>query len=683
MFQVLIGGGIFISALLMFFIQLLLAKHLLPQFGGSAFVWVTSMLFFQAGLLIGYLYAYLLAKLPSYRLQAALHFVVLLSSLYFIPIHLDSFIINSQQWQPLSVCLVLSSISLVPFIVISASSPLLQHWFCYIEESEFPYYFYSISNAGSLLGLLGYPFIFERLIGLKMQAHLWTLLYLFYCFICLLCMLKLITTHRAPKRKERIKEVTLIKASQWLFLTFLSTALLLAVTQFLIQNVINLPLMWVIPLGLYLISFIVTFAKANSYDRNFWLSAFFIFLALISWLMYTVSMNGYDVVIVLLGLLYSACMLCHGELISRKPSQNALTTFYLLIALGGVLGSLFVNLVAYVLLGKWWDFYLPLILITLLALCLTYRQIKENHSTFEAKMLAKVSVVMVIILTTLNVFKPKLPILVEKRSLYGFVRIIDHRLKNKEVYFREIRNGQTSHGIQVLTPGKQDMATTYYGEGTGVYLAIQYLHQQKARPLHIAVIGLGAGTLASTGVKGDHIDFYELDENVEYFANHYFTFLKDSKANTKVILGDARLSLVKAHFTPGFKPYDLIVADAFNGDSIPFHLLTEEAIQLYRSLLNFDGMIALHTTNTFLNFMPLTQQIAKDQQLKHFWIETPENLDKVIFPTTWAILSADPEFGTWLKMQSGFRLKENTKLYPVHWTDDYNSILPLLRLKML
>lgn len=682
MFQILIGGGIFISALLMFFIQLLLAKHLLPQFGGSAFVWITSMLFFQTGLLFGYLYAYLLAKLSSLRLQAGIHFMLLLASLYFMPIHLDSFVIEAQQWPPLSVLLVLSSLSLVPFIVISASSPLLQHWFCHIKETEFPYYFYSISNAGSLLGLIGYPFIFERTIGLKAQAHVWTILYFAYCFICLLCIIKLLRTKRPIKRQELPQDVTLVKTSQWLFLSFLSSALLLAVTQFLIQNVINLPLMWVIPLGLYLTSFIFTFAKANGYERNFWLSSFLIFLALTSWLLYTMSMNGYDVVFILLGLLYSACMICHGELVLRKPSQHALTTYYLLIATGGVLGSLFVNIVAYVLLGKWWDFYIPLALITLLTLYLTYHQVKNNQSTWEAKVLTKVAVVMVAILGILNIFQPRLPILVEKRNIYGFIRIIDHPKTKNDLYFREIRNGQTSHGIQILNPDKQNMTTSYYGEGTGVYLAIQYLHQARKHPLNIAVIGLGCGTLASAGAKGDNIDFYELDEGVEYFANHYFTFLKNSPANVKVILGDARLSLVKARFLPGFKPYDLIVADAFNGDAIPFHLLTQEAIALYKSLLNKEGIIALHTSNTYINFMPLTKQLAKDQHMTHFWVDSSGN-DQLVFPANWAILSDDPEFGAWLKTQKGFTLKEPTDKASVNWTDDYNSILPLVQPRRL
>jgi len=682
MFQILIGGGIFTSAFLLFFIQLLLAKHMLPQFGGSAFVWVTSILFFQASLLLGYFYAYLIAKLPSFRLQAVIHFALLVTSLYFIPIHLDGFVINNQQWPPFSVWQLLSSIVLLPFIVISASSPLLQYWYCKIKQSEFPYYLYSISNAGSLLGLLGYPLFIETTIGLQLQAQYWTILYLVYCGICLSCMGKLVLSKNIVTYQVVSNEVKWLNASQWIFLSFLSSALLLAITQFLSQNVINLPLMWVIPLGLYLISFIITFAKASGYDRNFWISSFLIFLTLLSWLIYMESMTGYDVVLILFGLLYSTCMICHGELVLRKPSQNALTTFYLLISLGGVLGSLFVNIVAYVLLGKWWDFYIPLTLLTIIVMMLSYQQLKTKLATWETKNISITCVVAIVILTFLNIFKPQVPVLAEKRSLYGFLHIYDSLLPPSASY-RTMRSGQIAHGNQFLNAESRNLTTTYYGENSGVYLAIKYLRQQKKQPLNIAVIGLGCGTIASLGIKGDNIDFYELDDNVKEFAYRYFTFLENSLANINVILGDARLSMVKAQFSSSFKKYDLIVADAFNGDAIPFHLLTTEALSLYRNLLTQNGIIAFHTTNTYVNFRPLTKRLAMAHGLTHFWTVTRSQPEKLRFPNHWAMLSADPEFGSWLKQQSGFTLIDKPTDSTTLWTDDFNSILPLLKLRSL
>jgi spermidine synthase len=679
MFQVVVGVGIFTSAFLIFFIQLLLAKHMLPQFGGSAFVWVTSILFFQTGLLLGYLYAYLLVKIPSKRLQAIIHFGLLLASLYFIPIQLDGFVINNQQWPPISVWQLLSCISLLPFIVICASSPLLQHWYCQIKESEFPYYFYSISNAGSLIGLVGYPFLIEPIMGLHQQAQCWTLMYLCYCFICFLCMVQLLRTKKSPEYAKVAFDVTILRANQWLFLSFISSALLLAVTQFLTQNVINLPLMWVIPLGLYLLSFIVTFSKTAGYDRNFWLCSFLIFLTLTLWLIYMESLAGYDVVLVLLGLLYSACMICHGELILRKPSLRSLTTFYLLISLGGVLGSLFVNIVAYVLLGKWWDFYIPLILLTIIVLLLSYQCYRQKKLPWETEVLISTCLIIILGLTIVCMIKPKTDVLAEKRSLYGFIRVLDHLPKTANGY-REMRNGQITHGVQFLNSDKQNIPTTYYGENSGIQLTIEFLRQHHKQPLNIAVIGLGCGTIASLGAKGDNIDFYELDENVKDFAYRYFTYLSSSPANIRVILGDARLSMVKAQFASGFKQYDLIVADAFNGDAIPFHLLTHEAINLYKTLLAKNGIIALHTTNTYIAFYPLTSNLAKDQGLQHSWIETKANPGKLYYTNYWAILSSDPEFATWIKQQKGITLDNTNTQSSILWTDDFNSILPLLRM---
>lgn len=677
MFQILVGIGIFTSAFLLFFIQLLLAKHMLPQFGGSAFVWVTSIFFFQTGLLLGYLYAYLLAKLPSLKVQALIHFALLIASLYFIPIQLDGFVINNQLWPPVSVWQLLSSIALLPFIVISASSPLLQHWYCEIKKTEYPYYLYSISNAGSLIGLLGYPFLVEPLIGLHQQATIWTILYLVYCGICLLCMGKLVLSKKISTDLSAPVNINLYNTSQWLFFSFISSALLLAITQFLTQNVINLPLMWVMPLGLYLISFIVTFSTNTGYDRNFWMTSFLVFLAVTAWLTYMQSLGGYDVVIVLCGLLYSACMICHGELVLRKPLQKSLTTYYLLISLGGVLGSLFVNIVAYVLLGKWWDFYIPLILLTLIVARLSYQQNKEKRSSFEIKVLTITCLSVITLLTLVSMVKPATPMIAEKRSIYGFLRIFDRN--TPKYHYRAMLHGQITHGIQFLDPDKELWPTTYYGTHSGVFLSIEYLRQFKKHPLNIAVIGLGCGTIASLGSKGDTIDFYELDANVKEYAYRYFTTLTKSPAHINIILGDARLEMTKAPFGASFKKYDLIVADAFNGDAIPFHLLTKEAIELYQHLLTKDGIIALHTTNTFLDFYPLTKQLADAQGLTHHWTSAQGNFQKLQVPNNWALLTADPEFGGWLKQQSGFTIREKSNHTNMKWTDDYNSILPLLQ----
>lgn len=683
MIRMLVGSGIFISAFLLFFVQLLLAKHLLPQFGGGAFVWITCMIFFQTSLLLGYLYAYLLAKLASIRIQAMIHFALIVASLYFMPINLDSFVIDNLAWPPTSICLLLASIILLPFIVISASNPLLQHWYCHVKESEFPYYFYSISNAGSLIGLLGYPFLLEPSIGLHKQGLLWTVLYIGYCCICAIFMSLFAFKKQARVIENQKQDVTLLKASQWLMLSFLTCALLLSITQFLAQNIINLPLIWVLPLALYLISYIVTFSKESGYQRSFWICAFFVFLTLTLWLSYQQRLVGFEALLILLGLLFIACMICHGELVRRKPSKNSLTTFYLLIALGGVLGSVFVNMAAFVFHALSWDFYLPLALITGLTLFLAHQHYKDEDPVWIFNFLTITCSVIIVILFSLILFQPKISVLAQKRSVYGLIRVIQKGAFDDPYRFRDLRNGQILHGIQFQSAEKELTPTSYYGVSSGVELAFRYLHQQHDRPLNIAAIGLGCGTIAVLAKKGDHVDFYEIDQNVIDYANQYFSFLKKSPANHNIILGDARLSLVKSRFAPNFKKYDLIVADAFSGDAVPSHLLTQEAVALYRSLLNPNGIIAFHTTNTYIDFMPLTKKLAQDHSLNHSWIQTALDLETFRFYSDWAILTSDPHFSEWLRKVEGINLLDTKTELTIDWTDDYNSVLPLFKLKLL
>lgn len=667
MLAILIGSGIFTSAFLLFFIQPLLAKHLLPQFGGSAFVWIASILFFQTGLLLGYLYAYLLAKIPSLRWQAGIHFIVLLTSFYFIPLHLENVVIQNDQWPPITVIMLLSSMVLLPFMLVSASSPLLQHWYCQLKKTDFPYYFYAISNIGSLLGLLGYPFFIEPIIGIKQQSYLWVALYLVYCAICLCCIWTLITVNPQTLVHSRSEKVLFLHVLHWLFLSFLSSALLLAVTQFLSQNIINLPLMWVIPLSLYLISFIVTFAKNSGYDRPFWLGTFIIWLGLTLILIYKEVLNGYDAIFCLLALLYSACMICHGELIRHKPAPTHLTTFYLMIACGGALGSLFVNLIAYVLLGKWWDFYIPLLLLCALIFVFAFQRYR---------ILATLGACLGMVAMTFIILAPTQNRIAEKRSLFGYIQIIEHNPTNNILHARELRHGSTMHGLQFLAPDRERWPTTYYTHNSGVGLAIEYLHKRQ-KPLNIAVIGLGCGTLASLATPGDHIDFYEVDSHVITFAERYFTFIKKSPATIQIILGDARLSMIKQMFLANFQGYDLIVADAFSGDAIPFHLLTKEAMSLYQHLLKPDGIVAFNTSNTFINLMPVTIQLANNHHLAHWWLQTKSDLRIGQMRSDWALLSADPALSAWLAEQPVKIIPNTNKT--VNWTDDYNSILPLIK----
>ncbi|MBS0286799.1 MAG: fused MFS/spermidine synthase [Proteobacteria bacterium] len=677
MVPVLYGITIFLSAFLLFFIQPFIAKAMLPHFGGAGFVWISTILFFQIVLLLGYCYAYVLAKWFSEKKQAVIHFLLLGISLFYIPVYLHYTASLDQLWSPWAVILLLSKNVLFPCVVISASSPLLQHWYCQIRQTTFPYVYYSVSNAGSLIGLLGYPFLFEPLIGLKVQSITWSILYALYVFLCIACLGKLILTKNYKAKIDEIFTVSTSILLKWLLLTFLSSALLISTTQFLVQNVINLPLLWVLPLALYLISYIVIFSTPKHYNNEFWSASFFIWLLMFSWLIYNSQLAGVNVVIVILALLYSSCMICHGELIKTKPPVKDLTLFYMVIALGGVFGGIFSNIIALRWFIHWWDLYLPLIIISIISAIILTRQYISSKIKWN---LALCSTGIIITLTygfvvLLEIYNPNEIRVAQYRNPYGMIRVYDF-INNTNLPRRAIFHGMVVHGLQLKAPLNSHFPTTYYGYHSGVGYAFHYLKEHN-HSLNVGIVGLGCGTLSSFGEKGDVFTFYEIDPDVITVANNFFSFLKESKATINIVEGDARLSLQKSSTTLNPPKFDLLVLDAFNGDAIPAHLLTTEAMQIYQKLVVKHGIIAIHISNTYINLLPVTMALAKDSNCMHWWIQNKSEVDKGIFSASWVLISCDPGLGGWLKQHDAYFDHQPT-ISPRLWTDDYNTILPLL-----
>jgi len=682
MLQWLFSIAIFSSAFLLFFVQPLLAKHITPQFGGSSFVWITCLLFFQTALLIGYTYAFFLTKFFSERKQAIIHFCMLLLSLYFIPIKLQAPITIDDIWPPFAVLNILNSSILLPFIILSASSPLLQHWYCSLHKTTYPYVYYSISNAGSLLGLIGYPLLIEPLIGIHKQSILYSGLYVIYGLLCCFCLFRVFSLKtnivQIDVKPISVKYDALIK---WLLLSLLTSALLLSTTQFLTQNVINAPLIWILPLALYLISFISTFATPKGYEREFWIPIFCVFLILILKNIYLLTLNGTQNVIFLLGLLYSGCIICHGELIRLKPGQSKLTLFYLIIALGGVLGGCLANGLS-LLFASWWNLYLPLFIINVMILFISYHLYQNNRRKKELAIggFCLTTLVLFIIIQIHNEFAPsERKIVMQQRNLYGLLRIYD--IDSKPGFENRIlMHGTVLHGLEFLAADKKLWPTTYYPPNSGAGLAIRFMHKNSAGPLKIAVVGLGVGTIAALAQSNDNITFYEIDPAVVKIAHQYFHFLEKSPANSHIVLGDARIQLTKALQSINPPKYDVIIIDAFNGDAIPFHLITKEAVKLYQSLLNPQGIIAFHTSNSFINLMPVTTALAQNQQCTHYWLQSYAN-NIGTFYSTWGVISCNTQLGPWLTHQSGISIIPTNKITPILWTDDYNSLLPILNLK--
>lgn len=673
----------FLSAFLIFIIQPVLAKSLLPSFGGSVFVWIVCMLFFQGGLLLGYTYAYLLSK-QRFTLQVTVHCCMLALSFYFIDNTLPSSLTDSRQWPPLILMQLLTLKILLPFSLLSSTSPLLQSWYCQIKKTDFPYYFYSISNAGSLLGLFCFPFALEWWLSLDQQIAGWNILYFIFAGLCTLSALPLLGLK--TKYIEKIDADATVPTRNtillWLGLSMLSSAFMLASTNFILQNIINMPLIWILPLSLYLVTFIVTFAKPKQYNRNFWALSIGIWTLLLAWSIHSNAIvnNLLNGVIVVLALLYSVCMLCHGELIQRKPSTQYLTLFYLIMSLGGVFGGLFVTLGGYWLFNDLWDFYIPFIIISGISAYILYKQYSATQHKWDlfAISCSVLSLCAFGLVHLEPIFNNHIHLITKTRSAYGIIRVEDvHSATHPDNNHRRLVHGPIIHGKQFLAPLHKNIATTYYGKKSGVGYSLHFLRKHTPS-LKIAVIGLGAGTIAALCNSKDQIDFYEIDSKMLSISQIYFSFIQNSKAKTNFYLGDGRIEMQRILKQLGSQQYDLIALDAFNGDSIPFHLITVEALEMYRQHLKPNGIIAFHTSNKFIDLKPITQALAQHKSLWHFWVETTGEPKAGTLPSTWALLSRNPELAPWLyQVDQSINLSQKAKK-SLLWTDKENSMLPLI-----
>lgn len=673
-FKGLIAAHIFISAFLIFFVQPIIAKALLPHYGSSAFVWIACMLFFQTGLFLGYGYAFLLSRYYRLSIQLYIHMTLVLLSFLFLPINVTSMTWIQEAWPPLQVLIILLSTLLVPFAVLSATSPLVQHWYCQVKESKHPYGYYSVSNTGSLIGLFCYPFLIELILPLPKQMALWSFSFVGFGMISLICTFIILMKNTQPSIKKKVESSSIKGWSAWLLLSFLGSSLLTASTFFITQNMLNIPLIWIIPLALYLISFIVTFSKPKGYEKSFWIQMFVIWLLLFSWQLYHHDLSNFDTLLILLILMYSGMMVCHGEVAQLKPAQERLTFFYLILSFGGVLGGIFVNLIAPFLFTQWWDLFIPLMIIQVMSVLLLA---KHYFSTRKNWNLGWYLIgVFVLFLFSFILFSHLVDVkderLVAKRNPYGLIQAFEVQANGNKI--RQLTHGAVIHGLQFMDPEKQRWATTYYSEQSGVGAAFDFLHQSTNKPLRVAALGLGIGTVSTLTQEEDSIDYYEIDPDIIEISQTQFSFLKNGPGGFRIIEGDARLQLEKMKLTHF---YDLIIVDAFSGDNIPFHLITQEAMQLYLSNLTNNGIVAFHISNAFIDLAPVTLALAQESSLMHHTILNSSDGSKGVFSSKWVLISKNPNIMPHIK-SAGYLTQANPS-QTILWTDNKNSVLPLLK----
>jgi len=674
---------IFLSAFLLFQVQPMIAKMILPWFGGTAAVWATCLLFFQAVLLLGYSYAHgLVRRLPANR-QWMFHSGLLVIALFILPVT------PNDAWKPVDPSapalriLGLLAVSIgLPYFLLSTTGPLIQAWYVQKHPGAIPYRLFALSNLGSMLALLSYPPLIEPLLTLRQQSLTWSIGFGVFALLCAYTGWASRSPAPAAPDAEPVVDERPPAPSRglmalWVCLAAAASMLLLTVTSHLSMDVAPIPFLWVLPLALYLLTFILAFDAEGWYKRNLFLALLPLALAGMCWMIMSDPTERPEMkaLIALFAIaFFLACMVCHGELARLKPHPAHLTVFYLMISIGGALGGVFVALIAPAAFNAYYEFPIAIVFCAIAVMASLYR---ETEGIFRRDLLGWPSiglVTTVALLTGLNariiadMVKGNLTVV---RNFYGEMSVRQYGDLYEWDSYRTLVHGAINHGEQYTHPARRREPAAYYCKDAGIALAVT------ARPIgtpqKIAVIGLGTGTLAAYAQPGDLYRFYEINPLVEKIANEYFTYLKDTEAVTEIALGDARLTLEREE--P--QNYDVIAVDAFSSDSIPVHLLTIEAMRLYLKHLKPDGILGVHISNRYVNLEPVVARAAADLGRKAWMITTQDNDDGSCYGTNWVLLTAREDLLNLEEFQAngrealppqGFRL----------WTDDYSNVFKVL-----
>ena len=667
------AATIFLSAFLLFLVQPVLAKQILPWYGGAAIVWTTCMVFFQFVLLLGYAYSHWITTKVASPRQNAIHIALLVASLAFLPI------LPAEAWKPagdenpvVRILLLLFATIGLPYFLLSTTSPLIQAWFAREFPGSSPYRLFALSNLASMLALLGYPFLFEPWLASPPQSWAWSGGAAFFVAVGAWLAWRsrgLAPLERAAPTPAEAAEPTPASRSilLWLALAAMGSVTLLAVSNHLTQNISSIPLLWVIPLAIYLLTFILCFEGARWYRRDAYLGFLVWNVCVMAWFLADKRLQfelAWQVGVFAAGL-YIVCMFCHGELARLRPGPKHLTLFYLVVSLGGVIGGVLVGIVAPLTLPGYLELEIALVVVAILALYLNLDRPKPVVAMFAA-VAAFTSGALAWRVETFT----EDTLLIE-RNFYGVLRVKEvlARDDDPETRYRSLVHGAILHGEQWMSEKYRRAATTYYKTSSGIGKTIL---AHEGLPIKVGVIGLGAGTLATYGDADDTYRFYEINPAVPRIAREQFTYLSDSPAKIEIALGDARLNLERERI----QGFDVLAVDAFSGDSIPVHLITVEAVGVYLRHMRPRGVIAFHTSNRFLDLKPVLLAIAEKHGLEYAFVH--ETGDDGGTASDWVLLTRHkpfilrPEIVTSTEPvapQPGWRL----------WTDAYNNILQVWR----
>ncbi|MCL5807952.1 MAG: fused MFS/spermidine synthase [Deltaproteobacteria bacterium] len=741
---------LFLSAGLLFIVEPMIAKLILPLFGGTPAVWNTCMMFFQVMLLAGYGYAHVSGTKVGLNRQIVLHLAILVAACLVIPITIP------RQWglfaggSPVGaiLLLLLGSVGL-PFLVLSSTAPLLQQWFARTghPSANDPYFLYSASNLGSMLALISYPTWIEPHFRLAGQSRSWAVGYLIVLALSLLCagvtrkyMPGCIPRGKGPEEPPAAScvtgdtRLTYGERGRWVLLAFVPSSLMLGVTTFLSTDIAAIPLFWIIPLSLYLLSFIIVFARVPISVHKASMLLMPISLAALIFVNYSdIDIPKWIVFLFHLVNFFLYCMVCHGEIARTRPAKEHLTEFYLWLSVGGMLGGIFNSLIAPVTFNTVLEYPLILIIgaillpaggrerlyglrnwkslllyfgVPLLLVPLTYLSTTNGYlrgvslswltdllhiapKTFDLFITYGIPVLLcyglvflkrpflfgigiAALLLTVVVSKDfKRDIVHRERSFFGVLTVT----RDYNGAFMNLSHGTTLHGKQWLNEYNRHEPVSYYHR-KGPVGQVFSAFKGKKRKNRIAVTGLGTGSIAAYAGRGQEIDFYEIDPAVKKISTDpaYFTFLSDCRAEWEVILGDARLTMEKA--PPHY--YDIIILDAFSSDSIPVHLLTKEAVDLYFSKLTREGVLLIHITNRYVDLAPVLAKLAEENGFAARLCDDGEDYEIGKDGSTWVLLAKTESNLGKLSRKSDWTKIETQKGVPV-WTDDFSNLLSVFK----
>ncbi len=663
---------IFLSSFLLFLVQPLIARLILPWFGGTAAVWTTCMLFFQCILLAGYAYAHATSAKLGPRGQAILHTILLAAAAATLPILPDPSWKPEGGGEPISrILLLLTATVGLPYLLISSTSPLVQAWFSRARPGANPYRLFAVSNFASLLALVGYPLFVEPNLTNGQQVYGWSWMFAGFAVLC-----SALAWTAAKAQPGALANASAVVADApalrgreialWLALSATGSVILLAVTNHITQNIAAIPLLWLAPLTLYLLTFILCFEGQGLYRQAWWWPVVLAAVGAMAWLLVEPD-HQFDLYVqlgVFLSGLFIACMFCHGELYRLRPANRHLTAFYLWVSVGGALGGLFVAVVAPLAFKAYYELGIGLAACALLA-AIVYRSL--NRIALGASLVLLLGTTGAV---TYDAIKFQDYARLTVRNFYGVLRVKEYGTEGEEDHLRRLLHGTIMHGEQYMNGSKRQELTSYYQVTSGIGKAIA--SKQAGGPIRVGVVGLGTGTLAGYGRKGDFYKFYDINPAVVTIARSDFKYLGDSEAKIEVALGDARLTLER----DAPEKFDVLAVDAFSSDSIPVHLITREALAVYLRHMKPGGIVAFHVSNRFLNLGPVVGQLARISGAHAVSVYEKGEEDRT--QSDWVLVSLDRKALEDKVIKDVSEPVEERPLWRL-WTDDYNNLVQILK----